>query len=304
MKVGLRVCVNTLHGALVGVPALLKLFDEYKIRASFFFATGADKSGRRIGHTLQPWYPTLNIASRLYGIILQPPLIHQRAAETLRSVAAAGHETGILCHDRSVWLDTIAHADETWTREELNRAIEAYSAVFGEKPKYMAAAGWQINPHLLALQQGNGFSYASDVRGKSIFYPRLQAVESNCPQVPTTLPTLSELLDQGGDITIDNVHQYLYAESQHILPQGHVYSCDAEMEGMVHLPLMEKLIVMWKGMPGGIQTLGQLMEDVDLLRIPRHQVGWAQEQTGNVYYATQSVELEASAERLAHSRQV
>ena len=67
--------------------------------------------------------------------------------------------------------------------------------------------------------------------------------------------------------------------------------------------MMEKLIVMWKGMPGGIQTLGQLMQEVDLPQLPRHQVGWAQEQTGKVYYATQSVELEASTERSAHTQQ-
>jgi peptidoglycan/xylan/chitin deacetylase (PgdA/CDA1 family) len=292
MKVALRVCVNTLHGALVGVPALLQLFDEYKVRASFFFATGADKSGRRIGHILQPWYSTLNFTSRLYGIALRPPLIHRRAAATLRSVATAGHETGILCHDRAGWLDTIAHADQSWTQQELNRAMEAYTTLFAEKPKYMAAAGWQINPHLLALEQSNGFSYASDVRGKSIFYPSLQGVASNCPQIPTTLPTLSELLTQVKDVTKENIHEYLYAESQHILPQGHVYSCDAEMEGITYLPLMEKLIVMWKAMPGGIQTLGQLLEDVTLGQLPRYQVGWAPEQSGEVHYATQSLQLE------------
>jgi peptidoglycan/xylan/chitin deacetylase (PgdA/CDA1 family) len=296
MTVGLRVCVNTLRGARLGVPALLRLFDEYKIRASFFFATGKDKSGRRIGHTLQPWYPDLDLVSRLYGIALPPPVIHRRAADAMRSAKSSGHETGILCHDRSRWLENLAHADAGWTRQELNRSIEAYTGVMGEKPQCMAAAGWQINPHLLALQQMNGFRYASDVRGKTIFYPRLQDVESNCPQIPTTLPTLSELLSQGGDITSENVHEYLYAESQHILPHGHVYSCNAEMEGMVHLPLMEKLVVMWKGISGDIQPLGQLIEGMDLSRLPRHQAGWAAEQTGKIYYATQSVALKASAE--------
>ncbi len=293
MKVGLRVCVNTLRGALVGVPALLRLFDEYKVRASFFFATGADKSGRRIGRTLQPWYRELDIPSRLYGIVLPPPIIHRRAAQSLRSVAEAGHETGILCHDRGRWLDGIAHADASWTGSELNQAIEAYAAVFGDPPVCMAAAGWQLNSHLLKLQELNGFHYASDVRGRTIFYPRLLDVESNCPQIPTTLPTLSELLvqggAQGGAITTDNVHEYIYAESQHILPHGHIYSCDAEMEGMTCLPLMEKLIVMWKGMQGGIQPLGQFIDEAELAHLARHQVGWAPQPGGNVHYATQSV---------------
>ncbi|MCU7937516.1 MAG: hypothetical protein KZQ99_22110 [Candidatus Thiodiazotropha sp. (ex Dulcina madagascariensis)] len=65
MKIGLRVCVNTLSGAVQGVPALLKLFDEYQVQASFFFATGPDKSGRLIGQALQPWYRNLDFVSRL-----------------------------------------------------------------------------------------------------------------------------------------------------------------------------------------------------------------------------------------------
>ncbi|MEL0586503.1 MAG: hypothetical protein AAES65_16680 [Candidatus Thiodiazotropha sp. (ex. Lucinoma kazani)] len=292
MKIGLRVCVNTLGGAMQGVPALLKLFDEYSVQASFFFATGPDKSGRLIGRAFQPWYRDLDLVPRFYGVLLPPPLNYQRAVETMRSVAAAGHETGILCHDRSQWLSKIAHADEQWTRQELNSAIYAYENVFGDKPKSIAAAGWQVNPYLLKLEQMHGFDYACDVRGRTAFFPVLQQVESRCPQLPTTLPTLNDLLNKGGEVTPENVHEYLYAESQHILPQGHVYSCDAEMEGMVYLSLMEKLIVMWKGMQGGIQPLNQFIEEEDLANLAKHQVGWAPDQSGKVYFATQSVKLD------------
>jgi hypothetical protein len=121
------------------VPALLRLFDEYKVRASFFFATGKDKSGRRTGHTLQPWYPDLELISRLYGIALPPPLIHRQVVDAMRSAKSSGHETGILCHDRSRWLDNLAHADAGWTWQELNRSIEAYAGVMVEKPQCMAA---------------------------------------------------------------------------------------------------------------------------------------------------------------------
>ena len=289
MKLGLRICVNTLSGAVRGVPALLRLLDDYQIRASFFFATGADKSGRSTDRPRQPWYPHLDLASRLYGIVLRPPRIARRAAEIMRSVAAAGHETGILCDDRVQWLKSMAHADQAWTRHELGQAIDAYQQVLGDKPKSMAAAGWQINPYLLQLQQVAGFDYACDVRGKTAFFPHLQGIESTCPQLPTTLPTLGELLQQGGEINIENVHEYLYAESQHILPQGHVYSCDAEMEGMVYLSVMEKLLVMWRGRDGGIRPLREFIDDETRHRLKQHQVGWAQDPTGKVYHATQSV---------------
>ena len=290
MKLGLRVAVNTLVGAEQGVPALLKLFDEYQIQASFFFATGADKSGRLLDRVKQPWYPHLPLTSRLYGLVLMPPQISREAAEIMRSVAAAGHETGILCHDRARWIKGLAYADERWTRTELNRAIHDYFSVFGYQPKSMASAGWQTNPHLIRLQQEMGFDYACDVRGKSAFIPVLQDIESSCPQLPTTLPTLGELLNQGGDITLKNVHEYLYAESQHILPYGHVYACDAEMEGMTYLPVMEKLIVMWRNMEEGIQPLQTFIEGEKKAHLNKHQIGWDTHSEAKVYHATQSIQ--------------
>jgi undecaprenyl phosphate-alpha-L-ara4FN deformylase len=116
-------------------------------------------------------------------------------------------------------------------------------------------------------------------------------VESRCPQLPTTLPTLADLLRRGGEITKDNVHEYLYADSQYILPHGHIYTTNAEMEGMAFLPLMEKLMVMWKGFGGGLTTLGSLYESVDRRTLCRHQVGWSQEVTLDYHVATQAMPL-------------
>ncbi|MCG7871153.1 MAG: polysaccharide deacetylase family protein [Candidatus Thiodiazotropha lotti] len=289
MKLGLRIAVNTLVGAIQGVPALLKLFDQYQVKASFFFATGPDKSGRLINKSQQPWYPHLPLNSRLYGVLLKPPQIVDEAGDRMRAVAAAGHETGILCHDRGRWLKGLAHADEAWTRSELLKAVDRYTDLFGNRPSCMASAGWQSNPHLLRLQQELGFDYASDVRGKSAFLPLLQNIESSCPQLPTTLPTISELLRQGGEINLQNVHEYLYAESQHILPHGHIYACDAEVEGIAHLDVLEKLVVMWRNLDEGIQPLHAFLDEQNRAQLKTHLIGWSNEMTGEIYQATQSL---------------
>ncbi|MCG8088450.1 MAG: hypothetical protein AB2767_04535 [Candidatus Thiodiazotropha taylori] len=290
MKLGLRIAVNTLVGAVQGVPALLELFDQYQIKASFFFATGPDKSGRLINRSQQPWYSHLPLSSRLYGLLIKPPSIVEEAGKRLLAVAAAGHETGILCHDRGRWLKGLAHADEAWTRNELLKAVDSYTDLFGSRPSCMASAGWQTNPHLLCLQQELGFDYASDVRGKSAFLPLLQNIESSCPQLPTTLPTISELLRQGGEINLQNVHEYLYAESQHILPHGHIYACDAEVEGITHLDVLEKLLVMWRNLDEGIQPLHAFLDEQNRTQMKKHMIGWSNEMTGEVYQATQSLE--------------
>jgi len=297
MKIGLRVCVNSLQGAFKGVPNLLRLFEAYQVQASFFFAMGADLSGRGWrSRCLQPWYPHLDLSSRLYGLLLPPPNISRRAAAEMRSVASAGHETGLLCHDRHAWVIQAAYADEAWTREQVTRGVEAFDGVFQQPPKVFAAAGWQVNPHLLQLEQTLALDYASDVRGKSAFLPVLQGVASSCVQLPTTLPVLGDLLRAGGGVTPENAHEYLYAESQYIPSHGHVYSLDAEMEGMKYLPLMEKLLVMWRGYGEGLATLGELMGEIDRDTLGRHQIGWSQEETGDCHVGTQSVPVQLASD--------
>ena len=290
MRIGLRICVNSTQGALQGVPNLLRLFDTYKLRASFFFALGPDRCGRlATAHRLQPWCSRRNLLPRLSATLLPSRGMEKRVAAQMRAVEAAGHEIGLLSFDPVNWVGKAAYADEAWTRESLVRSIEAFERIIGRPPRCHAAAGWQVNGHLLGLEVAFGFDYASDVMGRSVFLPQLQVIDSDCPQIPTTLPILTELLGRGAEVTPENVHEYLYADSQYIVPHGHVYALDAEMEGVEYLPLMEKLVVMWKGYGEGLTTLGAIREAVETAALKRHQIGWSREPGLDVYTARQAL---------------
>lgn len=285
MRVALKVDVDTLRGTLEGVPALMRLFDTYRVRATFLFSLGPDHGGRALRRLFRPGvldglrrtrasgYPGLK--DLLYGTLLPGPDIGSRGRAAMRACAEAGHEVGIHSYDRVAWQDQAAYADADWTRGEMDKAAAAFEAIFGSRAEVHGAAGWQINPHVLGLEGRMGFNYASDTRGRSAFYPVLQGVRSPCPQIPTTLPTLDELIGRNG-VTLDNVHQYLYAESQYLVPQGHVYTLNAELEGLRLLPVMEKLLVMWRAASGGVQPLGEVYRSLDLTRLPHHLVGWSQ----------------------------
>lgn len=292
MRVGLRVCVNTLYGALEGVPNLLRLFNEYQIQASFFFAMGPDNSGRVFSkNAMQPWLEERPFQRRLRDFFRVPPQLSHKAAQIMRSVAADGHEIGLLGYDRVGWIKKCAFADENWTQTYIALAVEEFEAVLHQPPKTFAAAGWQVNPFLFFLEQELGLEYASDTRGKSVFFPVLQDMKSTCPQIPTTLPTLSGMLGVEG-VTRENVHEYLYAESQYVLPNGHIYSLDAEMEGIGYLPLMEKLVVMWKGFGEGVGGLGEAVNGLKGTACRYHQVGWLAEKGTGIHHAWQSVLLQ------------
>ena len=89
------------------------------------------------------------------------------------------------------------------------------------------------------------------------------------------------------------MHEYLYAESRHLLPAGHVFAASAEREGIELLGLMEKLLVMWKGQDGSVRALGDVLKEIDLATLPHHLVGWGELEGRTAAVAMQSVQVPA-----------
>src|SRR6185437_4409181 len=86
----------------------------------------------------------------------------------------------------------------------MDKAVARFREVFGEPPRTHGAAGWQMNVHALRLTQSLGFDYCSAGRGRATHLPVWNAELIRCPQLPTTLPTLDELIGLDG-ATADNV---------------------------------------------------------------------------------------------------
>ena len=283
MQIALKVDVDTLRGTLEGVPALLRLFDQHQVRATFLFSLGPDHTGRALRRVFRPGFLTkvrrTSVASHyglktlMYGTLLPGPHIGRRAGNVMREVAAAGHEVGIHCYDHIRWQDFVAKKNADWTRREMQRAVDVFQEVFGHEAKVIGAAGWQINAHALALEEEFGFSYASDVRGESAFYPLLEGVASACLQIPTTLPTLDELIGRD-DITVANVHEVVFEASRRALPDGHVYTLHAELEGMALAPVMQRLLAGWQAAGDTLGTLQDTCTSLDQATLPTRPVVW------------------------------
>jgi peptidoglycan/xylan/chitin deacetylase (PgdA/CDA1 family) len=207
----------------------------------------------------------------LYGTLLPGPDIGRRCAGTLRAVRDAGFEVGIHTWDHVKWQDGVEHAGAGWTQAEMEKACERFFEIFGEAPLTHGAAGWQMNAHALRLTQRLGFEYCSDTRGRHPFIPVQRAEIVRCPQLPTTLPTLDELIGLEG-VTPENVHQHLLRVTEQCTPYGHVYTLHAELEGMKLAPVFERLLAGWRDQGYALSSTRALYEVLLLDLLPHHEV--------------------------------
>jgi peptidoglycan/xylan/chitin deacetylase (PgdA/CDA1 family) len=168
------------------------------------------------------------------------------------------------------WQDGVATADAAWTEREMRQACERYSDVFGHPPQTHGAAGWQMNRHALRLTQRLGFQYASDGRGDCPHWPVVKAEIIRCPQLPTTLPTLDELIGADG-MSESNVADHLLALTARS-PRNHVYTLHAELEGRKLAPVFETLLNGWRAQGYDLVATRESFAALHLADLPMHEV--------------------------------
>lgn len=280
-QLALKINVNTYRGTREGVPRLMETLKRHNARATFFFALGRDHTGRAIRRIFRPGF--LSKASRisamkhygvktlLYGTLLPAPDIGRGCAQIMRSVRDAGFETGIGSYDAVRWQENAAHQNAEWILREMQRSVNRYTEIFGVEPHAHAAAGWQTSRHALRLMQRLKFKYSSDTRGNQPFIPTWQAEIVACPQLPTTLPTLDELINRDG-ITMDNIVQHVLNLTETPPATGHVFTLHAEFEGGKWLPVFEQLLQGWKAQGYEMVALEQYLRGLDPGALPRHGV--------------------------------
>ncbi|SRR6266581_681044 len=281
MKLALKIDVDTYRGTRVGVPRLVELLRRRGAGATFLFSLGRDHTGRAVKRAFRPGFMRkvsrtsvlehYGLKTLMYGTLLPGPDIGRGCADILRGVRDAGFEVGIHCWDHVRWQDGVAGADAAWTENELGRARERFIEVFAAAPRSHGAAGWQMNRHALRLTQRLDFAYASDTRGTRPFVPVCDGEIVLCPQLPTTLPTLDELIGVDG-VSVDNVHEHLLKATRQPPAQDHVYTLHAELEGMKLAPVFERLLDGWTGQGYELTSLAALHAGLDLATLPRHEV--------------------------------
>jgi peptidoglycan/xylan/chitin deacetylase (PgdA/CDA1 family) len=301
MKIALKIDADTLRGTRHGVPRLVEILKARDAGATFLFSLGPDHTGRALARVFRRGFigkvrrtsviSHYGLKTLLYGTVLPGPDIGRECAGVMRDVRDAGFEVGIHAWDHVLWQDNIARANARWTLEQMTFAQKRFREIFGADARVHGAAGWQMNAHAWGLAQRFGFEFCSDTRGSGPFIPMDQEQAIACPQLPTTLPTLDEMLGVDGT-KAEEVIDRLLERTRQAVPHGHVFTLHAELEGMKLAPLFERLLEGWHAQGHELVSLGNYLGGVRIEALPRHEIQCAEipGRTGTVAMQGRQVE--------------
>jgi undecaprenyl phosphate-alpha-L-ara4FN deformylase len=225
----------------------------------------------------------------MYGVLLPGPDIGRQCAHEMRAVRDAGFECGIHTWDHTRWQDNVRKRDAAWTAKLMRLAADRYQSIFNEAPRTHGAAGWQMNEYAFQELDALGIAYASDGRAllnedgsllDAAAGPHRFAVAGqtlNCIQLPTTLPTLDEMLGRtidGEVITLSNIAAKILRLTE--TPRDHVFTLHAELEGQKLAPIFEQLLDGWEAQGYEFGSMEDYYHKANASNLPVRSVAWGE----------------------------
>jgi undecaprenyl phosphate-alpha-L-ara4FN deformylase len=249
VRLALKVDVDTDRGTRAGVPNLAADCREFGAAACFLFSLGPDQTGRAVTRLFRPGFfrkvsrtsvlEIYGLRTLLNGTLLPAPHIGRRNAGALRAVRDAGFEVGIHGYNHYRWQDHLQTMDLASVRAEFSAAQAEFLRIFGAAAATAGAAGWQSNARSRAVYEEAGLLYSSDTRGIRPYFPRIEGRVFRTLEIPTTLPTLDEVMGRPGypDAGLArHLHSLLTPERLNVL------TVHAEIEGMGRRAIFRELL--------------------------------------------------------------
>lgn len=295
----LKIDVDTYRGTREGVPNLVRLLQQYRANASFLFSLGPDHTGWALRRAFRPGFfqkvartsvvEHYGLKTLMYGVLLPAPDIGKACAADMRAVQAAGFECGIHTWDHVVWQDNVRHRDADWTKKQMRQSFDRFTDIFGRAPQTHGAAGWQMNEHAFAQLDILGIKYASDGRAMLTadgaladpsagpHWLTISGHASSCIELPTTLPTLDELLGRTIDDTVITPSNSAAALLRlTAAPRDHVFTLHAELEGQKLAPIFEQLLKGWQAQGYDLVSMADHYQKIKNDLLPTLPVSWAE----------------------------
>ncbi len=238
-RLALKIDVDTDRGTRVGVPNLMQDLRAAGMPATFLFSLGLDQTGRAITRVFRPGFlkkvgrtsvvQLYGVRTLLNGTLLPAPHIGRRNEAVMRRVRDAGFEIGIHCNNHYRWQDYVQTMTVEEVRAEFGAAREEFRRIFGCEAPTAGAPGWQANTHSRQIYDEAAMLYASDTRGRTPHFVRINGRTFTTLEIPSTLPTLDELLGRPEYPDAQIVPHLMSLLRPDVL---NVFTLHAELEGM------------------------------------------------------------------------
>ena len=273
--------MDTKVGLVRGVPRLMAMFDRLGVKASFYIAMGPDNSGRALVRVFKPGFVQKQLRSdaagaygpvtMMYGLVLPGPIIAGSAPQLFRQLLDQGHEVGLHGWDHVFWHDRMRRLPDGRIRAHLGRAWRLYRDITGVPPTSFASPGWQITPGAFKALADMGITHVSCARGDKPFRPLWQGQALPILELPTTMPTLDEVLGRAGVVQA-TAAQYLAG----LIKPGslNVFTLHGEVEGRAMAPVLERFIALLLAQGVEFQTLAQAAAP-EMENAPVDEIAWA-----------------------------
>ncbi len=247
MKLAIKVDVDTYRGTDVGVPKLAEILKRRSVPATFLFSFGPDNTGKALRRIFRKGFlkkclrsnvaGNYGIKTLLYGTLLKAPKIAKLCSAKMKQVDADGFECGIHSWDHFKWQDYLCSMRSTEVDTEFTRALAEFEKVFFRQAKCCGSPGWQVAEGSFEAEDKAGLLYASDTRGLYPFIPEFGGRKFKTLQIPTTLPTLDEVL---GRVKLAEMSDMLFEKMGR--QENPVLTVHAELEGMAYAGWFEKFL--------------------------------------------------------------
>ncbi|HVT71585.1 MAG TPA: polysaccharide deacetylase family protein [Lacunisphaera sp.] len=249
VRLALKIDIDTDRGTRLGVPNLLADLCAAGVPATFLFSLGPDQTGRAVTRVFRPGFlqkvgrtsivELYGVRTLLNGTLLPAPHIGRRNEKVIRSVRDAGFEVGIHCHNHYRWQDYVHRMSRAEVAAEFDAARAEFRRIFATEAPTAGAAGWQANATSREVYDEAGLLYASDTRGTGPFFPRDAGRTFQTLEIPTTLPTLDELMGRPefpDHRLVPHLMSLLHPEALN------VYTLHAEIEGLGRRAIFQELL--------------------------------------------------------------
>src|SRR5258708_5088638 len=249
LRLALKIDVDTDRGTRLGVPNLLADLGAAGVPATFLFSLGPDQTGRAITRVFRPGFlqkvgrtsivELYGVPALFHGTLLPAPHLGPPHTAVTPRVRDAGSEVGIPGNTHYRWQDYVHTMGAAAVEAEFAAARAEFRRIFGTEAVTAGAPGWQANTNSRATYDRAGLLYASDTRGTAPFFPRIGDRTFATLEIPSTLPTLDELMGRP-EYPDDRIVPHLMSL---LRPDAlNVFTLHAEIEGMGRRGIFRQLL--------------------------------------------------------------